>query len=355
MRITCALFVGVATAMAGVAAQSSQPAPRVNNASSLKLHKLQASQVRFKSLDRPVADRVVIPVDRLPMRELDVRTWEGTETKPARGALEKTRTGANLVLQPNRVYLVNSKVEAAASASLQLSTNRSYLPGFGVVANDTGEVARFQLFVETEDDRLTWNTARNAYATRLLLGLESDDDPALVEAALPQTVLFLNASLKLQTNQIKIAKPNTEGARFVEVWSSSADAPATLTVRSNFGDRKIEIQYDPLTTMRVVELVMSLPLLIMTVVGGLIGSFLSLRTKPAPRWWLRLLEGVFLAVVVNAGISAGITFVVGVSAATVAKAAGSLAVGAVVGYAGVSILDRFTQGPKNQVVAETGS
>jgi hypothetical protein len=222
------------------------------------------------------------------------------------------------------------------------------LPGFGVVANEVGEVARFQLFVETENDRLTWSADKNAYATRLLLGLESDDDPALVKKVLPQTVLLLKASLKLQTNRIKILEPNTEGTRLIDVWSKSAKNPAVLTVRSNFGDREVKIQYYPLTTMEVVEMVMPLPRLIMTVVGGLIGSFLSLRTRPVPRWWLRLIEGVLLAVVVNAGISAGITFIVGISEATVAKAAGSLAVGAIVGYAGVSILDKFTRRAKTE-------
>ena len=111
---------------------------RVNSVAVQRLDRLEASHIRLRDTDQPVADRVVIPLDQVAVDKLDIRTLDGSSTKPAGDAVETSSAGTRLAAQPDKVYLFSDKPKTAAPPSIQLSTDRSYLPGFGVVANDVG-------------------------------------------------------------------------------------------------------------------------------------------------------------------------------------------------------------------------
>lgn len=283
------------------------------------------------------ADHVVVPFNVARAREFEVRAVQGTGTVAAAAAIETTRDATNLLLRPNTPYFVRER--SAPTGPLAVSTNRAYLPDQGVVADAAGRVAKFKLYVESESDSMRWAPDRNAFATRLVVGVESPDNPEVVARALPQTLLFTRASLNLATNQVALEKATPDGARHVEIWSPLPRRSASLRVLASFGasDVVLSLRWPPVS--EILALILPLPLLVFAVVGGLLGAALSPVVRRGEKRWLRLCQGTVVALVVVAGASVGVVFIPGISPGVAEKAAGALVLGFLGGYAGLKLVD----------------
>lgn len=327
---------------------------RVDAVSRFETRALKANQFQHLTLATNTtrrADKVVVPFKAAKSRNLEIRSLQGTNAVAA-AAIETTVDTTNLVLQPNTAYFIRER--SVPAAPLAVSTNRNYLPDQGVVANAAGQVATFKLYVESENDFMRWTPNLNAFATRLVVGVESPDNPELVARALPQTLVFTRASLNLATNQVALEKATPDGARYVEIWSQLPRRQASLRVLASFGasDITLSLKWPPVS--EVVAMILPVPMLVFALIGGLLGAAFTPIVRKGEKRWLRLCQGAAVALVVVAGASVGIAFVPGIAPGVVEKAAGALVLGFLGGYVGLKLVDAKLPTADSKPTGSTG-
>jgi len=287
-------------------------------------------------------DRVLVPItfNRIPLHEMQVMVKEAGHFKVAANAVEHSAGATNLVLQRNVLYFLKEKSPAPDGA--RLSTNKNYFPGVAVVTVSDTQVLSAQLFLRLSKNAMRWNPKANAYTNSLTIGIDGPDAPALKSRLLPHTVLLTDAQMEMDSSRVVVTNFGTAGSYEVGIWLPASRRQVSVTAVSDFGERTVTVPVERLGVVGMVELILPIPFLFAAAIGGAIGGVLRASQKKFKRWLWQICEGILMAVVIVAALSAG--FQLGsLSGSMVGKAVGVFAVAAICGYTGAALLDKLAK------------
>ncbi|HKS35562.1 MAG TPA: hypothetical protein VJW76_00130 [Verrucomicrobiae bacterium] len=301
-----------------------------------------ASLATVASTGRLRNDRVLVPItfNKVPLHEMQVMVKEAGNFKVATNAVERSGEATNLVLQRNALYFLKEKSPIPGAA--KLSTNKNYFPGVAIVTISDTQVLSAQLFLRLSKNAMRWNAGANAYTNSLTIGIDGPDTPALKSKLLPHTVLLTDAQMEMDSSRVVVTNFGTTGSHEVGLWLPRSRSEASVTAVSDFGERTVTVPVERLGVVGMIELILPIPFLFAAAIGGAIGGILRASQKKFKRWPWQICEGILVATVIVAALSAG--FQLGsLTGSMVGKAVGVFAVAAICGYTGAALLDRLAK------------
>lgn len=160
-------------------------------------------------------------------------TWEA-----ASSAIERVGDTANLVVKPDRQYIVRAKV---ADVGRVLGQGKDYFPGLLIrtapaAAGAVPKVLPGQLFLQPRRMPLPWDEERGGYATKLVVGLDLTNQAGSIPLNPAVTVQFFPTGSQVEPVRVVLTNTGAEGYREVELFCQRRDGTAAVTVRSDLGE-----------------------------------------------------------------------------------------------------------------------
>jgi hypothetical protein len=249
-----------------------------------------------------------------------------------------TRTSpANLEasVEANKPYIVRSEKPIAVS----LSTNLISLPGAARMSLATGQEVSGEIKLRLLHDWLDFDSAANAYTSKVVMCFISTNAPDLAGRLLPLTVrLFPSRYVNVDRDVVTIDTNGIPGCQEVKIFCTRIDDTAKLQVESSLGPAQLSLPFEPISLLDRFKTQL---IILTTVLSGALGGLFRNTTASQPRLKRRLItiaQGAFAAAVIVALLSAGIDMG-DLSSRTVEKFAGVFGVAALSGYFGTMALD----------------
>ena len=306
------------------------------------------SPARLRAVTTPVGtvsttgklrnDKVLVPVnEKFGAREVQVAVREGGQMRVAPNSVERSTAQTNLALEKGKLNFV----KFADRSAEKLGTNKVYMDGTAILPVSATQVFSAKLFMLLGQKSMRWNPKTSTYTNELIIGIEADS-PEIAARLASQTVLLTDADVELQSSRVQIDQPGNSGSRSVGMSLGAYQSTGAVTAVSDFGEARISFPVERFGVESTLALILPGPLLVIAVLGGAIGGLLRAAQKRFKRLPWLVCEGILVAIVVVAALSAG--FQLGqVGSSMVAKAVGVFAVAAISGFVGAILLDRLAK------------
>jgi hypothetical protein len=283
-------------------------------------------------------DKVLVPVnEKFGARQVQVAVREGGQMRVTPNSIERSAGQTNLALEKGKLSFVKFTDRSAE----KLGTSKVYLEGTAILPVSATQVFSAKLFMLLGQKTMRWNPKSSAYTNELIIGIEADS-PEIAARLASQTVLLTDADVELQSSRVQIDQPGRSGSRSVGMSLATYQSTGAVTAVSDFGEARILIPVEHFGVGNTLALILPGPLLVIAVVGGAIGGLLRSAQKKFKRLPWLICEGILVAIVIVAALSAG--FQLGqVGSNMVAKAVGVFAVAAISGFVGAILLDKLAK------------
>lgn len=141
------------------------------------------------------------------------------------------------------------------SASLELSSDRAYLPGMmiysprPVSSGERPHIRSWELFLRTRNDPITWRDDEEAYYTRLVVGVDDSDIENQTSSALPIPLIVQffpkGEGIDIKPRTINLVRSGPAGYGEAEIWCWDHSTVPGIEIKTDLGSSECTFEIRP--------------------------------------------------------------------------------------------------------------